>query len=216
MFTHSWDHLFIGYWAAVYFHTCELKTNSGTNQAKKMQGSMPPKYEVRDVIRVFAKAGFETKMPIYDSGRMIKEEGHPALKDEMKCSTRKHLAPYGLDEVELQCKGRKLDAAGTLYVSLTEYKAVDPATPPSLSVGTPGDKRRLPVESRFKDMLESDRAESGEGESMDENLSEAGEEMDLGTTPDEGAVTGNFIPGTKRELLQDLSGDDWADMATPP
>ena len=45
---------------------------------------------------------------------------------------------------------------------------------------------------------------------MDENLSEAGEEMKLGTMPEEGAVTGNFNPGTTRELLQDLSGDDWA------
>ena len=51
---------------------------------------------------------------------------------------------------------------------------------------------------------------------MDKTLSEAGKEMELGTMPDEGAVTGNFSPGTTRELLQDLSGDDWADTATPP
>ena len=40
--------------------------------------------------------------------------------------------------------------------------------------------------------------------------------MELGDTPDEGAVAGNFSPGTTRELLQDLNGDDWADTATPP
>ena len=55
------------------------------------------------------------------------EEGHLALQCEMKCSTRKHLAPYGLEEVQFQHEGRKLDAAETLYVSLTEYKAGDPA-----------------------------------------------------------------------------------------
>ena len=35
-------------------------------------------------------------------GRMITQEGHIALKNDMKCSTRKHLAPYGLEEVELR------------------------------------------------------------------------------------------------------------------
>ena len=101
-------------------------------------------------------------------------------------------------------------------MSLTEYKAVDPAKPSPLSVGTPGDKRSLPVENRFKDALEWDQDESGEGENMNETLSEAGEEMELRPTPDEGAVAGNFSPDTARELLQDLSGDDWADTTTPP
>ena len=78
------------------------------------------------------------------------------------------------------------------------------------------DKRILPVENRFKDALESDQGESGEGESMDEILSEAGEEMELGITSEEGALAGNFSPSTTHELLQDLSGDDWADTATPP
>ena len=49
------------------------------------------------------------------------EEGHLAIQDEIKCSTRKHLAPYGLGEVELRHEGWKLDAAGTLYVSLIKY-----------------------------------------------------------------------------------------------
>ena len=44
-FTDGWDPLFIGYSAAVYFHTCEIKINSWTTQAKKMRGSMPPKFE---------------------------------------------------------------------------------------------------------------------------------------------------------------------------
>ena len=139
---------------------------------------MPPMYEVREVTKVPEKAGLESKMPIYDSRRKIIEEGHLALQDEMKCSTRKHLAPYELDEVELQREGRKLDAAGTVYVSLTEYKAVYPVTRSSLSVGIPGDKRSLPVESRFKDALERDQDESGVGESMDETLSEAGKEKE--------------------------------------
>ena len=43
--TDGWDLLFIRYSAAVYFHTCDIKINSWTTQAKKMRGSMPP--EVR-------------------------------------------------------------------------------------------------------------------------------------------------------------------------
>ena len=65
----------------------------------------------------------ENKEPIYDSGRMIMEDDHLALLDGMKFSTRRHLAPYGLEAMELQHDGRKLDAAGALYVSLMEYKA---------------------------------------------------------------------------------------------
>ena len=115
MFMHSWDPLFIGYSAAVYFHTSEIKINPWSTQAKKMRGSMPLKYEVREVIKELERAGLESKIPtIYDSWRMIMEEGHLALQDEMKCSTRKHLAPYGLEEVELQQEGPKLFAAGTL------------------------------------------------------------------------------------------------------
>ena len=70
-------------------------------------------------------------------GRMIVEEGHIALKDEMKFATRKYRAPYGLEQVEMKQEGKKLDAAGLLYVSLTEHKKQDPATPSPLSVGTP-------------------------------------------------------------------------------
>ena len=99
-------------------------------------------------------------------------------------------------------------------MSLTDFKAVDPATPSLLSVGSLGDKRSLPEEIRFKAALERDQDESGEGESMNETLSEAGEEMELGTTPDEATVAGTFSPGTTSELLQNLSGDDWADTAT--
>ena len=51
-----------------------------------------------------------------------------------------------------------------------------------LSVGTPGDKRSGPVENRFRDILKKRRAES-EAESMDETLSETGEEMEVGNTP---------------------------------
>ena len=96
-FTESWDPLFIGYTAAVYFHTCETE---------KMRGSMRPKYEVQEVLKTLEKAGLENKLPIYDDGRMIVEEGQLSLKDEMKFGTRKYRAAYGLQEVELQQGGR--------------------------------------------------------------------------------------------------------------
>ena len=54
-FTENWDPFFIGYSAAVYFHTCETKLSSWTTQAKKMRGSMSPKYEVREVLRTVRK-----------------------------------------------------------------------------------------------------------------------------------------------------------------
>ena len=107
----------------------------------------------------------------------------------------------------------ELDAAGPLYVALTESKKQDPAKSSPLSVGTPGDKRSGPVESRFgDDVLERRRAES-EGESMDETLSEPGEEMEVANTPEPKPAEKDF---TTQEQLQDLSGDDWANTATPP
>ena len=151
-------------------------------------------------------------LPVWDDGRMIVEEGHNPLKDEMKFATRKYRAPYGLEQVEMRHEGKELDAAGPLYVALTEYKKSDPATPSPLSVGTLGDKRSSPVEDRFKMILERRRAESEE-ESMDETLSEAGEEMEVGNTPAPKQAEEDF---TAQELLKDLSGDDWADTATPP
>ena len=197
-FTDGWDPLFIGYTASVYFHTCDIKINSWTTQANKIRGSMPPKIEVREILKTLDRAGLENKLPVWDDGRMIVQEGHIALKDEMKFATRKYRAPYGSEQVKMRQEGEELDAAGPLYVALTEYKTSDPTTPRPLSVGTPGDKRSGPVEDRFRRILERRRAESGE-ESMDETLSEAGEE--------------DF---TTQELLKDLSGDDWADTATPP
>ena len=67
---------------------------------------------------------------------------------------------------------KELDAAGPFYVALSNCKKLDPATPSPLSIGTTGDRRSNPVEDRFKDTLEKGRAESEEGESMDETLSE--------------------------------------------
>ena len=93
-FTESWDPLFIGYSAAVYFHTCDIRINSWTMQAKKMRGSMPPKYEVREVLKTLEKAGLESKLPLYDDGRMIVEECQLALTDEMKFGKRKYRTPY--------------------------------------------------------------------------------------------------------------------------
>ena len=104
-FTDGWDPLFIGYTAAVYFHTYDIKINSWTTQAKKMRGSMPPKFEVRDILRTLDQANLENMLPVWDDGRMIVEEGHIALKDEMKFATRKYRAPYGLEQVEMK-KGK--------------------------------------------------------------------------------------------------------------
>ena len=104
------------------------------------------------------------------------------------------------------------EGAGPLYVALTEYKKPDPTTLSPLSVGTPGDKRSGPVEDRFWRILERRRVESEE-ESMDETLSEAGEEMELGNTPEPKPAEEEF---TTQELLKDLSGEYWADTATPP
>ena len=89
-FTNGWDPLFIGYSAAVYFHTCEIKIKSWTTQAEKMRGSVPPKFDVRDVLRTLEEAGLENKLPTYDDGKMIVEEGNLALKDDMKFATRKY------------------------------------------------------------------------------------------------------------------------------
>ena len=144
---------------------------------------------------------------------MIVEKEHIALKDEMRFATRKCRMPYGLEQLEMKQEEKKLDAAGPLYVAITEYKKLDPATPSPLSVGTPGDTRSNLVENRFRDALEKERAESEEGERMDETLSEAGEEMEVGKTPEQDAAEKDF---TMQELLQDLSGDDWANTATPP
>ena len=211
-FTDGWDPLFIGYIAAVYFHTSEIKINSWTTQAKEMRGSLPPKFEVREVLRKLEQDGLENMLPVWDDGRMIVKEGHIALKDEMKFATRKYRAPYGLEQVALRQEGKELDAAGPLYVALTEYKKSDPTTPSPLSVGTPGDKRSNPVEDRFRRILERRRVESGE-ESMDETLREAGEDVELGNTPEPKPSRKEF---TTQELLKDLSEENWADTATPP
>ena len=134
----------------------------------------------------------------------------------MMFATRNYRAPYGLEELELRHEGKRLIAAGPLYVSFTEFKTADPTTPLPLYVETPGDRRNLPVENRTTAALERNQPESGEGKSMDETLSEAGEEMEVGKTTDGGATNNEFIPGTTCELLQELSVEDWANTATPP
>ena len=68
-------------------------------------------------------------------------------------------------------------------------------------MGTPGDKRSGHVENRFRDALERKRAESEEGESTDETLSEAGEEVEVGNTPEQNPAERYF---TTHELLLDL------------
>ena len=41
-------------------------------------------------------------------------------------------------------------------------------------------------------------------------------EIEIGATRREERVPGNFSPGTTSELLQSLSGEDWAETATLP
>ena len=77
-----------------------------------MRGSMPPKFEVRDILRTLDQARLEKMLPIWDDGRMIVEEGYIALKDEMKFATRNYRAPYGLEQLELKQEEKELDAAG--------------------------------------------------------------------------------------------------------
>ena len=48
---------------------------------------------------------------------------------------------------------------------------------------------------------------------MDETLSEAGEDMEVGNTPEPKPSEEEFIT---QELLKDLSGKNWADTTTPP
>ena len=70
-FTKGWDPLFIGYTAAVYFHTSEKVINSWTTQAKKMRDSLPPKFEVREILRTLEREGLVNMLPVWDDGRMI-------------------------------------------------------------------------------------------------------------------------------------------------
>ena len=73
------------------------------------------------------------------------------------------------------------------------------------------------MENRFEDDLKRERSEVTEGEKTEEEvLSEPEEDIGTGETPAEEKVPGNQSAGTTRELLQDLSGEEWADTATPP
>ena len=41
-------------------------------------------------MRTLEQARLENMLPVWDDGRMIVEEGHKVLKDEMKFATRKY------------------------------------------------------------------------------------------------------------------------------
>ena len=101
---------------------------------------------MRDVNSVLERAGFENEDTVYDDRRVIVKEGHLVLKVESKCSTRKHLAPLRLEEVELQHEGQRLDAAGALYLALKKYKRPNPVTLSPPSIDTPGEETHLLVE----------------------------------------------------------------------
>ena len=79
-----------------------------------MRGSMPPKFEVRDILRTLEQADLEKMLPVWDDERMIVEEGHIALKDEMKFATRKYRAPFELEQLEIKQEEKELEAAGPL------------------------------------------------------------------------------------------------------
>ena len=70
----------------MFFHICRIKISSRITQAKKIRGSMPHKYEVRDVLKTLEKAGLESRTPAWDKERVIMQEGHKALKDDMASS----------------------------------------------------------------------------------------------------------------------------------
>ena len=89
--------------------------------------NVPERFEVRDILRALDRAKLEILPPIWDDRRMIVEEEHIALKDEMRFATRKYRAPYGLEQLEMKQEEKKLDAASPLYVALTEYQKLDPA-----------------------------------------------------------------------------------------
>ena len=73
---------------------------------------MPPKFEVRVVLRTVEEAGLENKLPIYDDGRMIVEEGHMPLKGDMMFATRKYRAPYGLEDLDLRQERKRISLDG--------------------------------------------------------------------------------------------------------
>ena len=101
---------------------------------------MLPRCDVREVKKVLERAGFENKDLVYDNGRKIVEKANLALKDGLKCSTRKHLVPYGLEEIELQHDEQKLNTAGALYIPL--------ANPSWLIRRRPGLCRSILLETR--------------------------------------------------------------------
>ena len=162
---------------------------------------VPSRCDVLEVNSALEKAGFENKDPVHNDGRVIMEERHSGLKAELRCSTRKHLAPYCLEEVELKQERHRLGAFGVLYVPSTEYKRLNPITHSHLSIDTP-------VENRFEDALKRERSELTEGERLEGARSEAEEEKGKGTTPVEATTAGTYNPGTTRDLLQDLSEDE--------
>ena len=137
---------------------------------------MPPKFEVRGILRALDQASLEKTLTIWDDGRMIVEGQDEVCHKKVPGALR---IRTGGNETRRERAG-----SGRLVICGSNgNKKQDPATPLPLSVGTPGDKRSGPVEDRFREILERRRAESEE-ESMDETLSETGEEKEVGKTPE--------------------------------
>ena len=59
---------------------------------------------------------------VHHDGRVIVEEGHLGLKAGSRCSSRTHLALYGLEDMELQHEEHGFDDTGALCVPVTEYQ----------------------------------------------------------------------------------------------
>ena len=82
VFKQGWDPLFFGYFA--YFHSSEIKINSWMNEAKKIRGLMPPRYDVHEVNKVLERAGFENKDLVIDVCQIKVEDGQLELIVEQR------------------------------------------------------------------------------------------------------------------------------------
>ena len=101
------------------------------------------------------------------------------------------------------------------YLSGNIDRRLNPTTPSPLSIDTPGDKNNIPVENKFEVTLKRERSEKAERERMEEALSEADKEMDIGVTPAGTTADERYRPGTTQNFLQDLNEDEWANTAMP-
>ena len=114
---------------------------------------MPLKFEVRDILRTLDQAVLENMLPVWDDGRMIMEEGHIALKDEMKFATRKYRAPFGAPFGD-KARGKGARGCWPLICSPHWVQEAEPNYTHTLNL-TNSTKhsiahRRLPLSNRYR------------------------------------------------------------------